>query len=115
MPPQISISELYSIKNKKDKIKTNTYNVILEKCHQKIKHIALQGGMNIFYQVPFVMFGYPLYDITDCIQYIVDALRTNGLLVQVLPHPNHNTIYISWQPSDINTRKQLTSSKYAMF
>lgn len=110
--PQISISELYSMKNKKDKIKFNTFDVILGKCHAKIKNIAGQGGMNIFFEVPFVLLGYPLYDINECIDYIVDALRKNGLLVQILPHPNHNTIYISWKPTDIHMKKQLTSSKF---
>ena len=78
MPPQISISELYSMKNKKDKIKTNTFNIIIEKCHTKIKTIASQGGMNIFFEIPYVMLGYPLYDINECVNYIVDALRNNG-------------------------------------
>ena len=49
MPPQINISELYAMKNKKEKIKTNTFNIIIEKCHNKIKTIAAQGGMNIFF------------------------------------------------------------------
>ena len=111
MPPQISIADLYTMKNKKDKIKTNTYNIIIEKCHAKIKNIAQQGGMNIFYEIPYIMIGLPLYDINDCIEYVVDALRKNGLLVQILPHPNHNTIYISWKPQDVNVKKQLTSSK----
>jgi hypothetical protein len=109
--PQISIAELYSMKNKKDKIKFEIFNVILKKCHTKIKSVAGQGGMNIFFEIPYVMVGYPLYDINECIEYIVEALRKNGLLVQVLPYPNHNTIYISWRPTDVNKRKQLTSSK----
>ena len=110
MPPQIYISELYSMKNKKDKIKTNTFNVILEKCHAKIKHIAAQGGMNVFYEIPYVMIGYPLYQISECMDYVVDSLRKNGLLVQILPHPNQTTLYISWKPADVSVKKQLTSS-----
>lgn len=111
MYPQISISELYQLKNKRDKIKTNTFNVILEKCHLKIKNIAEHGGMNIFYEIPYVLLGYPLYNINECIEYIVDALRKNGMLVQILPKPNNNTLYISWKPSDVSMKKQLQSSK----
>ena len=112
MYPQISLSELYSMKNKKDNIKTGTFNVILEKCHKKIKHIASQGGLSVFYEIPYVLLGYPLYDINECIEYIVNALRKNGLLVQILPYPNNNTIYISWKPTDVKTRQQLISSKF---
>jgi hypothetical protein len=111
MYPHISISELYEMKNKKDKIKISTFNVILTKCHEKIKKIAGQGGMNIFFEIPYVMIGYPLYNIDDCIEYITNALKKNGLLVQILPKPNHNTIYISWKPTDVKTKKQLTSSR----
>ncbi len=116
--PQISIADLYSMKNKKDKIKTNTFNVIIEKCHSKIKHIAQQGGMEVFYEIPYVLIGYPLYNITECLDYVVDSLRKNGLLVQILPHPNDTTVYISWKPTDIpggSSRKTLTSSKHDAF
>jgi len=107
MFPQISISDLYNIKNKKDASKHNTFNIIIEKCHKKIKNIALQGGMNIFYEIPYVVIGFPLYNISDCIEYVVDALRKNGLLVQILPYPNNNTIYISWKPADVKMKRQL--------
>lgn len=109
--PQISISELYSMKSKKDRVKYDTFNVILGKCHAKIKHIAAQGGLNIFFEIPYILLGYPLYDMLECQEYIVEALRKNGLLVQILPHPNQNTIYISWRPTDINVRKQLPGGR----
>jgi len=112
MQPQISLSELYSMKNKKDTIKHNTFNVLIQKCHHKIKNIAQNGGMNIFYEVPHFLLGYPLYNIKDCVEYIIDALKKNGFLVQTLPYPNHNTLYISWKPTDVPNRKQLTSSAF---
>lgn len=111
MHPQISISELYQLKNKKDKIKTNTFNVLLEKCHAKIKNIAKHGGMNVFFEVPYILVGYPLYDINDSIEYLVNALRKNGLMVQILPKPNQNTLYISWKPTDVTVPKQLKTSR----
>ena len=119
--PQISIADLYSMKNKKDKIKINTFNVIIQKCHSKIKHIAQQGGLEVSYEIPYVLIGYPLYNITECIDYVVDSLRKNGLLVEILPHPNDTTVYISWKPTDVpgssggSARKQLTSSRHDAF
>jgi len=111
MAPQISLNTLYEMKNKKDRSRINTYNVILQKCHDKIKKIAQQGGMNIFFEIPYIMIGYPLYKIEDCIEYIISALKKNGLLVQILPKPNNNIIYISWCPQDVSKKKQLTSSR----
>lgn len=102
MPPQISLSNLYEIKNKRDNYKNKTFDEIIKKCHEKIKSIAHQGGMNTFYEVPFVVIGKPLYKINDCVEYVIKALQKNGLLVRLI---EINMIYISWNPVDINKRK----------
>lgn len=100
------------MKNKRDTKKNQIFILIIEKCHTKIRKVAEQGGMNVFYEIPPILLGYPLYNINECIEYVVDALRKNGLLVQILPHPNNFTIYISWKPTDIKEKKQLTTSKF---
>ena len=112
MPPQISLTELYSIKNKKELSKHISYDKIIELCHSKIKKIAQAGGMNIFYEVPYIIIGLPLYDINKCVEYVYSSLKKNGLLVQILPYPNNTTLYISWNPADLNIKpmKYLESS-----
>lgn len=107
MPPKISLAELYSLKDKKEKNRIITFDKIIEQCHLKIKKTAVIGGMNIFFEIPYIVFGSPLYKITDCITYIVNVLRNNGLFIQILPHPNNNILYISWNPSDVSYKKQL--------
>ena len=52
MPPQISLNTLYEMKNKKDKRKNFIFDEIIEKCHAKIKRIAKEGGLNLFFQIP---------------------------------------------------------------
>lgn len=106
MPPSISLYELYEIKKKKDLVKNIAFDEILKKCHVKIKNVAKAGGMNIFFEIPYVLIGYPLYKISFCIEYIITSLRKNGLLVQQLSSPNTNIIYISWSPDDINPQKK---------
>lgn len=114
MPPKLSIHELYSLKKKKDTVKQQSFDKILETCHNKIKKIASSGGMNIFFEVPYIVIGLPLYDINACINYLVECLRKNGLLVQILPEPNNNILYISWNPFDINikNKKSLEMNEY---
>jgi hypothetical protein len=107
MPPRISLSELYTLKEKKNMVKYDTFDKIIDICHNKIKNTATIGGMNIFYEIPYYVYGKPLYKINDCISYVVDALRKNGLYVQILPEPNANMIYISWDPSEISKKKLL--------
>ena len=107
MPPRISLSELYNLKEKKKSAKYTTFDKIIETCHVKIKNTATIGGMNIFYEIPYYVYGKPLYKIKDCIDYVVDSLRKNGLYVQILPEPNLNIIYISWNPNEISKKKML--------
>ena len=107
MPPRLSLSELYTLKDKKNQVKYQTFDKIIETCHSKIKNTASIGGMNIFYEIPYYIYGKPLYKISDCIPYVVDSLRKNGLYVQILPEPNNNMIYISWDPSEITKKKLL--------
>jgi len=103
MPPRILLSELYSLKDKKEHAKYQTFDKIIEICHRKIRETATIGGMNIFYEIPYYLYGKPLYKITDCIEYIVNALKKNGLYVQILPEPNNNMLYISWNPSEVSS------------
>lgn len=107
MPPQISLNTLYEMKNKKDKRKNFIFDEIIEKCHAKIKRTAKEGGLNLFFQIPPVIIGKPLYKINECIDYVINALKKNGLYVAPLTSQNHNIIYISWNPSDLNTHKRL--------
>jgi len=107
MPPQISLNTLYEIKNNKDKIKYKTFDEIISKCHDKIKHSAKQGVQSIFFEIPYIVIGKPLYNIEDSKKYIYNALIKNGLFVSVLKQPNDNIFYISWAPNDINNRKLL--------
>jgi hypothetical protein len=117
MPPRISLTELYTLKDKKELARHNTFDKIIEKCHIKIRKTALIGGMNIFFEVPYYIYGVPLYKIDDCLNYVVSSLRNNGLLVQILPHPNDNILYISWNPSDVsqsmNAKHLLSYSPFA--
>ena len=104
MPPQISLNTLYELKNKKEKNKNNTYDEIIKKCQKKK---ACDGGLNIIYKIPYVIIGKPLYKIDDCIVYVVNALKKNGLYIRQFTPPHHNYIYISWNPSELNEQKRL--------
>lgn len=109
MSSYISLTELYSMKENKERKKIEYYNTILAKCHDKIRNTAKLGGTNIFYEIPYFIFGLPLYDMGLCISYIVNSLRNNGLFVQILQKPNDNMLYISWSPNDVKMKKPATN------
>jgi len=101
---KISLSELYDIKKKKENRNSIVFNHILEICNKKIKHIAEHGGMTLYYKIPPVIIGYPLYNYTICINYIIKELKLSGLYVIQLPEPNNNYIYISWKLDDLSQK-----------
>lgn len=104
-PPQINIAELHGMQTQKKQIRTQSFDHIITLCHRRIRTVASHYGQNTFYEIPSVVFGFPLYDHKECIEYVITALRRNGFLVQILPAPHFGVIYISWDPRELNPPK----------
>lgn len=105
MPPFIKLQELYNLKKKRDNVKKVSYDKIIELCQRRIRNVASHGGQNTFYEIQGILIGYPLYNINECTEYVVDFFRRNGFLVQILPPPHVCVIYISWDPNDLKKNK----------
>lgn len=106
MPPQISLHELYDMQKQKKHARTLCFDRVVELCHRRIKTVATYGGQNTFYEIPGMMVGYPLFNIYECLNYVVQALRKNGFLVQILPPPHVCVIYVSWDPQELKPPPQ---------
>lgn len=102
MSNKISLYDLYEIKKKKEAKINSAFNIILNACYKKIKSIANMGGQSLYYTIPPIQIGYPLYNYNDCMNYITTTLKKNGLYISILPYPNHNMIYISWKIEDVS-------------
>jgi ABC-type transport system substrate-binding protein len=102
MTSKLSLYDLYEIKKKKDNKLNDAFNIILNACHKKIKTIAEIGGQSLYYTIPPIIIGYPLYNYSTCMNYIISELKKSGLYVAVLPEPNNNNIYISWKLEDVS-------------
>lgn len=104
MISKLSLYELYEIKKKKDNKINDAFNIILNACHKKIKTIAESGGQSLYYPIPPIIIGYPLYNYSNCMKYIINELNNSGLHVSILPEPNNNYIYISWKIEDVSNQ-----------
>jgi hypothetical protein len=102
MTSKLSLYDLYEIKKKKDAKLNDAFNIILNSCHKKIKTIAEIGGQSLYYTIPPIIIGYPLYNYSTCMNYIISELKKSGLYVAILPEPNNNNIYISWKLEDVS-------------
>jgi hypothetical protein len=105
MSPYLSLNELYAMRSKKKQLRTVCFDRVIELCHRRVRTVASYGGLNTFYEIPGLLVGYPLYNINECMEYMIDHLRRSGLLVQILPPPHVCVIYISWDPQEIKPQR----------
>jgi hypothetical protein len=93
--PRLNIEELYETKKKIDLNRVDIYNKLLSKIHTKIKTASRQRVQTNFcsYLMPEVLIGYPNYNFSECLNYIVDKLESDGFIYKYI-HPN--LLLISW-------------------
>jgi hypothetical protein len=96
---QLNIFDLYKTVTDKKANSKFSFEQVMLKCHSKIKLASKNSHFACFYEVPEVVIGIPLYNITECISYIISGLKDNGFLVKYL-YPK--IIYICWDPKIIN-------------
>ena len=93
--PQLNIDELYETKKKNDLNKLELFNKLLVKIHTKIKTASRQRNSDNFcsFVMPEILVGFPNYNLSECLVFVVDSLESNGFLTRYI-HPN--LLFISW-------------------
>ena len=92
---QLNIFELQNSIDKKKQNRTNIYETVLEKCHMKIRTAANKEKYEFYYDVPQYVVGLPLFNINECIDFIMKQLTNNGFNVK---YNFPKMLYISWFP-----------------
>jgi len=92
---KINIDELFEKKKEHGLREFNLFNKLLNRIHIKIKLTSKQkiNEPYIWFIVPEIIIGYPKYDISSCILFLIDNLKKNKFLVKYY-HPN--TLLIYW-------------------
>lgn len=111
----IDISELHKKTREQRDRKIKIYDTVLKKCHHRIKLVSELTPLNqwCFYLIPKVLFGIPLYDLGECIEYLVKILSENGFKV-AYTHPN--LLLITWFENDTNGQfNRIDSIKKTIF
>ena len=91
----IDISDLHKKARELKERKIKIYDEVLQKCHHRIKLVSKLTPLNqwCFYIIPKVVFGIPLYNLAECVEYLVRLLTENGFKV-AYTHPN--LLLITW-------------------
>jgi len=96
----ININKLRNEVELREQKKIKIFDKILELCYQRILNSNQKNDdYNCTYIVPNVVFGLPLYDVNDCVSFVINKLIEKGFNV-VFAFPT--TIHISWKPNDSN-------------
>ena len=97
----INIKKLRSDVELREQRKIKIYEKILELCYQRILNSNKQNNdYSCTYIVPNVVFGLPLYDVSECVSFIIKNLTEKEFDI-TFAFPT--TIHISWKPIDKNT------------
>jgi hypothetical protein len=95
MNKHIDMEELFEKQKLRDKNRLDTYEILLERIHTRIKLTARQRNEKwLFFQVPEFIFGRPKYDMEICIGFLIEKLTDNGFLVKYI---SPNVLIISWK------------------
>lgn len=99
---KLNILELHrNIKEKNDR-KKDTFEKVLCFCHRRITMATENKQLRCYFEVPEYIVGYPLFDLNECIKYLLNSLQKNGFFVQYYFPKN---IYISWDFDEMNKNK----------
>lgn len=92
---QLNIFELQNSISQKKKHRVNVYESVLGKCHSKIQIAANKEKYECYYDVPQYVVGLPLFNINECVDFIITQLQTNGFRVN---YYFPKLLHISWHP-----------------
>lgn len=93
---KLNMDDLYERKKQNDLNTLKIYNKILNRIHNKIKHLSRihHKEQHCWYLIPEVIIGIPKYNHENCTAYIIDKLKENGFMLRYI-HPN--LLFISWK------------------
>lgn len=95
-----SVFEIQKKQLEREQRRTKIYTKILENCFKRIKLCADKEETVCIYTLPEYIVGVPLYNMTDCIMFILQNVKSKGFNCRYY-HPY--TIIITWS----TTRKCL--------
>jgi hypothetical protein len=94
------IEDLFKYQKNKQEHKRQVFSKVLEQCIKRIKFVNKNSNSScIVYTIPSIIPGQPLYNISECSEYLLYELENLGFKTEAKDHQN---IIISWsQPEPV--------------
>ena len=99
----ISVDEISRMTEKKNRLKKETYVKLYEQASRKIRRTVDFGGKYVIFQVPSILLGYPVYDMTKATAYIKRQLIRGGFEVAIV---DEYQLHITWKVTKVATRDE---------
>ena len=88
-----SVNEIHKKQKDKEKNRLRIYESISAKCFKKIKEMSLTEETFCFYKLPEYIPGLPLYNMTECVIFILNILHEKGFKAR---YCDPYMIFVSW-------------------
>jgi len=94
----LSVRDIHAAQSRKLNKRHESFERVLSMCHKTIsKSInVLRNNNHCLFEVPEFVIGYPLYDLNECITWVVEQLTGGGGFYVRYFFPR--ILYISWGP-----------------
>lgn len=91
----VKVSDLRNETKNQERVYKELYKKYLNILFEKIKNVNKRKMNTMYYNVPTIAVGYPLYDPIKCTRYIMKKLLVNEFNVYTVP-TQPTTLHISW-------------------
>ena len=88
-----SVYEIHKKQKEKLNNRSKIYNLVLNRAYKAIKNAVETEATFCFFEMPEYIIGHSIYNMTECLLYIINKLSGNGYQVKYC-HPR--TMYITW-------------------
>ena len=91
--PLFSVNDLQKKAKDREQNRHKIYYKISKKCFEKIKEMSDNDQNYCFFKIPEYIPGYPLFNMTECVLYLLNLLKEKGFNSRYV---DGYMLYISW-------------------
>ena len=88
-----NVQDIHKKQKEKENSRISIYKAITSRCFKKIKETSLNEETFCFFNIPEYIPGLPLYNMTECVMFILNILREKGFNAR---YCDQYVIYVSW-------------------
>ena len=105
---RLNAKDLLHIQENKHKKNKEIYRQILKDIENKIKFQNEIGNTKAIVKIPYMKIGYPIYNITHAMMYVLNKLNKHGFSIGNI---QENSILILWNQPDKKEEPQKKEKK----